>query len=325
MNLHNHLEIFTEILTKTAESTGIPERFVEKDYWLTTVLHELSRSHYCHLAVFKGGTSLSKAYGMIERFSEDVDLALIVENLSGNQVKSRMDSISKAITRHLPEIQIAHVTSKGSRFRRTAHQYPILTALPLTTSQVRQQMILEINAFANPFPYEEISLESLIASHLRKIGRDDLIIKFELAPFKLQVLKPTRTLTEKILALARASYHPEPLAQLQEKIRHIYDLYVLLQQPEIQTFVSGADFFPTLRAVQADDAKNSEFQGDWAEKPLAAAWIYQNDPSLWLQLEPVYNASFSGMVYGTLPTILQLRQVLTHLIERLQVFDQHMA
>jgi hypothetical protein len=323
--LHNSPAIFAEIINYTAEGMGIPERFIEKDYWLTTVLWELSRYSYHALVVFKGGTSLSKAYGIIERFSEDVDLALIVENLSGNQVKSRIDSISKSITHHLPEIKIDQITSKGSRFRRTAHQYPIVTAEPLTKSQLRQEFILEINAFANPFPFELVSLESMVATHLRNKGRGDLITQFELEPFVLQVLQPTRTLAEKVLALARASYHSEPVAQLKEKIRHIYDLYFLMQEPEIQTFVAGEEFFSTLNAVQTDDAKNSEFQGEWASLPLASAWVYQDDPALWFQLEAVYAGSFSGMVYGRLPSLEHVRQTLSMLASRLQTFDQQSA
>lgn len=321
MNLHNHPEIFVELLNNTARDIGIPEPFIEKDYWLSTVLRELSRSPHASLAVFKGGTSLSKAYDIIERFSEDIDLALIVENLSGNQVKSRIDSISKAITRHLPEVKIEKITSKGSRFRRTVHQYHTISKAPLPATQIRLQLILEINAFANPFPYTVISLESLITSYLQRLGRDDLIAQFELEAFPLQVLKPTRTLSEKVLALARASYHPERLIQLQDKIRHTYDVYFLMQQEEMQAFVAGSDFFPTLHAVQADDAKNSEFQGEWADQPLASAWIYQDDPELWEQLDVVYTGPFKNMVYGPLPDLTDVRQVFRQLAKRLQDFD----
>lgn len=79
MKRHTDPANFSALLASTAAATGIHLPFVEKDYWLTTVLHELSRSKYREIAVFKGGTSLSKAYGIIQRFSEDVDLALIIE------------------------------------------------------------------------------------------------------------------------------------------------------------------------------------------------------------------------------------------------------
>ena len=97
MKLHTNPVLLKELAEAIETAKGIPEAFVEKDYWLTTVLLELSLSPYRDLVVFKGGTSLSKAYGIIQRFSEDADLALIVQDLTGNQVKSRMDSCSSAI------------------------------------------------------------------------------------------------------------------------------------------------------------------------------------------------------------------------------------
>ena len=322
MKLHTDPEAFSELLISTAKATGILSAFIEKDYWLTTVLRMLSFSPQKAITVFKGGTSLSKAYGIIQRFSEDVDLALIVDGLSGNQVKSRIDSISKSITHHLPEVLVENVTSKGSRFRRTAHTFPSVLEKLLFPSQAREELILEINAFANPFPYQEVMLESLITSHLRKLDREDLIQNFALEPFSLQVLKPERTLAEKVLALARASAHPQPLLQLQNKIRHIYDLHCLLQIPELQKFIASEDFFQTLRAVQVDDAKNKEFQGAWAAEPLAEAWIYQDDPNLWQQLESTYTVPFKSLVYGPLPRLDEVRQSLRQLAIQLRVFWQ---
>ena len=168
-----------------------------------------------------------------------------------------------------------------------------------------------------------VMLESFIAAYLRELGREDVIAQYDLQPFSLQVLKPTRTLVEKVLALARTSRdETNPLKQLQDKIRHTYDLYSLLQQPELQAFVAGDEFFPMLSAVQADDAKNKEFQGPWATLPLSEDWIYQDDDALWRELEPVYTGRFQGIVYGPLPEVAAIRQALRQLAERLQAFDQ---
>lgn len=322
MKLHQNPELFTTLIEAVRAATRIEAAFVEKDYWLTTVLWELSRLPQASIVVFKGGTSLSKAYGIIERFSEDVDFALLVDGLSGNQVKSRMDSISKGITRHLPEIHHPNITSKGSRFRRTAHQYPSTQMLEIET-QMASEVVLEINAFANPHPFTLYPIQSMIGQLLESQSRQDVIEAYDLQPFTLQVLEPTRTLAEKVLALARASRDKQsPLRQLQNKIRHTYDLYCLLNLAEIQDFVASTDFFETLRAVQADDAKNSEFQGAWASEPLATAWIYQDDTALWDQLAPVYYTTFKPLVYGPLPSLEEVRKALHLLAQRLQVFDQ---
>ncbi|MBF2052132.1 MAG: nucleotidyl transferase AbiEii/AbiGii toxin family protein [Candidatus Sericytochromatia bacterium] len=305
----------------TAVATGIMAPFVEKDYWLTSVLYALSRSAYREIIVFKGGTSLAKAYGFISRFSEDVDLALIADNLSGNQVKSRIDRISKTITHHLEEVYLKDVTSKGSRFRRTGHRFAALSDALILPTQAREELIIEINAFANPYPFENLPIHSLIGGFLSQQGRTDILQAYDLAPFTLQVLHPTRTLAEKILALARAAYHPQPVLQLGFKIRHIYDIFCLMQQAELQDFVASSAFFDTLRAVQADDAQNTEFQGAWASQPLSESWIYRDDASLWEALAPVYSGAFATLTYGDLPPLDQVRQIFTVLAERLRAYD----
>lgn len=72
MRLHEHSD-FAAFLTATAAETDLTEQFVEKDYWITEILR-VTATTIPERAVFKGGTSLSKGWGLIDRFSEDVDL-----------------------------------------------------------------------------------------------------------------------------------------------------------------------------------------------------------------------------------------------------------
>ncbi|TPD60033.1 nucleotidyl transferase AbiEii/AbiGii toxin family protein [Emcibacter nanhaiensis] len=85
MKLHEDEEAFQELIVATAQHIGLPEVHVEKDYWVTKALKNLSESDYARDAVFKGGTSLSKAYRLIDRFSEDIDLAIFSEGRSRGQ------------------------------------------------------------------------------------------------------------------------------------------------------------------------------------------------------------------------------------------------
>ena len=71
MNLHSDKEAFKEIIALAAEHFGYEQSHVEKDYWVSKILRDISLSEYADKTYFKGGTSLSKAYGLIERFSED--------------------------------------------------------------------------------------------------------------------------------------------------------------------------------------------------------------------------------------------------------------
>ena len=76
------------------------------------------------ITVFKGGTSLSKAYGCIERFSEDVDLAVIIdEELSNNQIKKLLKQITSTASRDLQEESTGG--SKGSMIRKSYYSCPV--------------------------------------------------------------------------------------------------------------------------------------------------------------------------------------------------------
>lgn len=78
MNLHEEKDTFRDLVTATAETLGIEATIVEKDYYVTAVLKELT-SRIPDM-VFKGGTSLSKCYRVIERFSEDIDISYTMES-----------------------------------------------------------------------------------------------------------------------------------------------------------------------------------------------------------------------------------------------------
>lgn len=73
MNLHLDPEAFAELVTAAANELRIPPGIIEKDYYVTLVFRELSRR--IKGIVFKGGTSLTKCYQILDRFSEDIDIS----------------------------------------------------------------------------------------------------------------------------------------------------------------------------------------------------------------------------------------------------------
>ena len=97
MTLHNNKELFQELIEATAKELNLPSLYIEKDYWVTYILRNLSMSPYADVAIFKGGTSLSKAYKIIDRFSEDIDLAVITNEMGSNQIKKLIKQIEKTI------------------------------------------------------------------------------------------------------------------------------------------------------------------------------------------------------------------------------------
>ena len=85
MDLHSDKEIFKELIALAADHFGYEQSHIEKDYWVCKILKEIALSEYKEKVFFKGGTSLSKAYGLIERFSEDLDLFVFTGNTAASK------------------------------------------------------------------------------------------------------------------------------------------------------------------------------------------------------------------------------------------------
>lgn len=77
MKLHENKILFQQAVRFTAQKMKIPDLYVEKDYWVTFALKQVFKEETKEYCVFKGGTALSKCYGIVERFSEDIDLVII--------------------------------------------------------------------------------------------------------------------------------------------------------------------------------------------------------------------------------------------------------
>ena len=241
MNLHEDREAFSEFVQVAAEKVGFPQVFVEKDYWVTKALKHLSESEYVDETVFKGGTSLSKAYRLIERFSEDIDLAIISNGKGDNVRKNLLKGIESEVAKSLIYIPNDVRESKGSKYRKTVYRYPH-SIEDSGFGQVSSDLLIEVNAFTQPEPFEKRVLSSFIAEMLAGKQRSDLIEQYGLHDFSLNVLSVKRTLVEKILRIIRDSYHENPIAELSRQIRHIYDICLIMRKEEYQDFCQNKEF-----------------------------------------------------------------------------------
>ena len=116
MFLHEDKELFRDVIEATAEELKRPAAIVEKDYYVTMILRELSERQ--DFIVFKGGTSLSKCYKAIKRFSEDIDIT-IDSKLTQGQMKKLKESI-KVIAEQLG-LSIPNIDD--TRSRRSYNRY----------------------------------------------------------------------------------------------------------------------------------------------------------------------------------------------------------
>ncbi len=301
MKLHLNKESFEQAITTTAEHFNILEVFVEKDYWVTHVLKNLSQSKFKDKVVFKGGTSLSKAYHIINRFSEDIDLAIIApEAASGGAIKKMIKEVEVETTKGLTEIEVNGITSKGSKYRKTVFEYPRIVRSN-NFGQANDKLLLEINSFADPHPFHEMPIQSMIGEFLIQTDRKEVVEANELHPFNINVLGLERTLAEKILSLVRAGYAENPMNELAARVRHLYDLHFIVKNENMHTFIAGKDFAKIIKNVLADDERNSQFQGDWTKKPLRESMVFADWEKVWGELQNVYHNQFKSLVFDKLP------------------------
>lgn len=266
-------------------------------------MKNLSQSKHKNQIVFKGGTSLSKAHRIINRFSEDIDIAIIgADEFSGNAIKKMIKDVESDTAKGLVEVTMDGVTSKGSKFRKTLYDYPRIVPSD-EFGQANERLLIEINSFANPHPYIEMPIQSVIADFYVQADDKNALDTYQLNSFTINVLGLERTFTEKILSLVRASYADNSLVELSDKIRHIYDLHYILTKASMREFITSKDFQQMIKDVLIDDEKNSQFQGDWTKKPLRAALIFSDWDNVWTDLQNVYNNAFKTLVFSELPDV----------------------
>jgi predicted nucleotidyltransferase component of viral defense system len=314
MKLHNENRAFIDILYNTSIYLNIPYAFVEKDYWITLVLSRLAKSEYINESVFKGGTSLSKGYNLIDRFSEDVDIAIINDKeKTGNEIKTIIRAIEKEITTDLSEQRMDGITSKGSRFRKSVFEY-----VTTQKANANNKLIVEINSFSNPFPYKRLTIQSLVFDFLIQNKFEKSIEQYYLQSFEINVLSKEQTLLEKIVSLIRFSFQENTVESLSEKIRHFYDLYYLMKNPDCIKFVASNSFKNQFDNIMQHDREIFEEPNGWQTKPLTESPLITNFPILWEQLKGKYQTELSSLAFRTIPRENDVANCFEELIKRIR-------
>ncbi len=319
MNFHQAPE-FRDALQSASSAMHMRFILIEKDYWVTKVLQNLAFSEFRNLVVFKGGTSLSKAYNCIDRFSEDVDLAILKgEGMSDYRLNKLMKSIEENITAGLEYRRDHPAEEKRGRNRRTFYDYPQTNSSD-DFGNVSNQIQLEINTFTNPVPFQMANIESYVATFLRQNGFVDFIGQYSLYPFNIQVQTLERTFFEKLLSVVRLSYNgPDAL---KKKIRHFYDLYKLYNLPGLHTTLLSDESFKMVDMVIRDDKANAFFSGEWMLHPLSECPIFKRIDQFWGALKSTYEFELPQISWASaIPSAEQIQSALHEYHAFIQRYD----
>ncbi len=184
-----------EALVLAADASGRPPHLLEKDVWVVWSLRHLFATPYAHHLVFKGGTSLSKAYGVIQRFSEDVDITYDIRAIAGDLIgdagtplpasKSQEKKWSKEIRTRLADWVITEVVPRLQQdlgqhgMPATARAegdkvYIDYTPLAAGTGYVSPAVMLEFGARSTGEPAELRSVHCDAATHLSGVNGTSL-------------------------------------------------------------------------------------------------------------------------------------------------------
>lgn len=202
-----------EALLVAAERSGRPLHLLEKDVWVVWALNHLFSGPHAQHLVFKGGTSLSKAYGVIRRFSEDVDLTYDIRAIAPDLIgkaespwptsRSQEKKWSKAIRQRLADLVGKSLATElageiaqqalPAKVRAEGEQVFIdYEPLGHGTGYVRPSVLLEFGARSTGEPNEPRPVTCDAAPHLQGLSFPEAMP---------QVMRPERTFWEKATAI----------------------------------------------------------------------------------------------------------------------------
>lgn len=249
MNKFTHLQEWFQLpdetkirlFAETSRQIGLPSSSAaEKDWWVVHTLAVIFSMDCANALIFKGGTSLSKAWNLIHRFSEDIDLALDREFLgfNGELSKQGIKKLRRKSFQFITEVFTKELRSKFSelgfkdvkvKYREVENhdQDPIII-------EIYYNKLTETDAYLKPSVLIEVGSRSLIepftqrtfGTFISQIYSDN---PFTDNPITIPVVNPERTFLEKIFLLHEEFQKPQDKIRVERLSRHLYDIEKLSQ------------------------------------------------------------------------------------------------
>ncbi|MFY0519325.1 nucleotidyl transferase AbiEii/AbiGii toxin family protein [Lysinibacillus sp. UGB7] len=241
MNLHKDKIAFEEFIPLAADHFGFQSFQIEKDYYVSLFLKNLIE--VAPEIIFKGGTSLSKCYDVINRFSEDIDLTIYFdqEKLSRGALKANQRPLIDAIMKTVESLKFSFLNNEDEKVVSGRHfnKYKVGYERSFSSDGMHmlQHILIETMLSFRPYPCEEKFVSNYITKFLEKLERYDLIEKYELQPFNIRIQSIDRTFLDKLFAIC--DYHEA--GDYKGKSRHLYDIHMIYQSDFLKL-----DILPTL-------------------------------------------------------------------------------
>lgn len=266
MNLHLNKELFNQAIVMASETMMINAAIIEKDYYVTYFLKELVAKE--PNIIFKGGTSLSKCYKLINRFSEDIDLTY--DNNKQKMTESKRREFSRSVVDTIENSGLELLNKNDIKSRRNYNQYQIGYNSIYSIQSLKSHLILETEVSIYSFPLKILKADSYIYQYLKRHNHDDLITEYRLEPFLIKTQSLERTFIDKVFAICDYFL----TSNCHGHSRHLYDLYKL--HPLIKFDNTFRNLIYEVRTIRSTNKKcPSAQQGINVSKILQS--IKQND------------------------------------------------
>lgn len=285
-----------EILNKATELTGLPAIAIEKDWWVTLCLYASFSLPYSEHIIFKGGTSLSKGWNLIERFSEDIDLAIdrkffgFEGDISKTQIRKLRKQSCEFISTEFLNGLTQTFTDWGAIAECELFAQPVndsdkdpqvieihYDSVVDTSEYLPQRVLIEVSSRSMMEPAEKRKINSFLGVNFPKLS-------FATDTFLIPTVLPQRTFLEKIFLLH------EEFSQATEKIRidrlsrHLYDLVRLMDTVHGVAVIQDRELYNTIVAhrVKFNPLRGLDYGNHTPDKikivpPETVIKYYEND------------------------------------------------
>ena len=293
------------IFLAAAGEIHIPVEMIEKDFWVCWTLNKLFLdSELKKMLRFKGGTSLSKVFHLIQRFSEDIDLILDWRCVTKDDpLALRSSSKQDAFNKTLQEASGVYIAGTLCELitktmapeclvipdPKDSHVLLIRYPEAFSKSYITPNVRLEIGPLAAWVPHHSFSIQSYVAESFPDLG---------MKPFPVPTILAERTFWEKVTILHQEHYRPEHLTVPLRYSRHYYDLFMMSRTDVLQNALNNKNL---LKAVV--DFKKKFYPRGWAKYDLATPGTLRMLPAGHSQkmLDDDYKA-MKNMIFGMYPS-----------------------
>lgn len=305
----------SELIRETAERIELTPSAVEKDFWVVWVLDKLFRSELlADKIIFKGGTSLSKVFGLIRRFSEDIDLILdwnevVTEDPNLARSNTKQDKFNKAVPelsrKYIADVFLPEVVEAldGVCSVEIEEGAPDVINIRYPTSfesgYLRPEIRLEIGPLALWVPNAQYEIRSYMAETFPDV--------FDVTSCRVMAIKAERTFWEKATILHAEAFRPESKPLQPRYSRHYYDLAMMAANAPVKDAALGN--LELLHTVA--EFKARFYPASWANYDLAKPGTFKLMPTATNQKLLAHDyEQMEIMFFGEIPQFIDILDAL---------------